>query len=656
MQKYTKEILAKYKLIKDADYSYYIKDSEIMKDSEYDVLKKEFKQFEIDNNISPEERLSNTFGLVLPKGKRAVKRDAIYKSEGMADAFDMKEAINHIEKLDSNSSLVHVSNKIDGLTGRLFYENGILTQVLTRGDGETGEEVTASFINKVANVEEIMFVKEFVNLDICEVRGEISATWEETKLCGYNSARSFASGTLRSEKVEDNKRVLNFTAFDAITKDILYKTKKDMYLSLEDAGFNVPNYVILDVTQATDMFDLEKIWLSNGIGEEPINHPLDGLVISINDLRDSRNTVFNRFAFKFKENEHLVKILDVINQVGKSGKITPVALTDDWTSSDGACNNLVTCHNYNLWQDAGKGSTIKVIKSAAVIPKIIGVEIPIGKLTAPTQCPCCKSPVVAYKSAHYCSGVLSKTTLCQDALAAKLVDFCSTLEIKGMGIENAKALVKYLSNGGLDNINLWDIIQNRYYFESIIGANGEKLAKQIDLCACTITNEKLLEAMSYDLVGGHVSKLLCERFSLKDDLLSEFFDYQKELSSIDGIGDTIIASFKDDMEFEQESGVLSNMIDFFQPIEKVIEVNENSKIKDWSIVITGKFIGEDGEEIVRGHLGDYLKQFGAVLKTSVSKKTNLLIVGTEPGAVKVADAKKNDVQIMSSEEFLRFVK
>ena len=277
-------------------------------------------------------------------------------------------------------------------------------------------------------------------------------------------------------------------------------------------------------------------------------------------------------------------------------------------------------------------------------------------MKAPSHCPCCKSPIVAYKSAHYCSGVLSKTVLCQDSLAAKLVDFCSTLEIKGMGLENAKAIVKYLSNGGLDNINLWDIIQNRYYFESIIGANGEKLAKQIDMCSGEITNAKLLEAMSYDLIGGHVSKLLCERFSLKDDLLSEFFDYQKELSKIDGIGDTIIASFKDDMEFELESGVLSNMIEFFQPTEKVIEVNENSKIKDWSIVITGKFIGEDGEEIVRGHLGDYLKQFGAVLKTSVSKKTNLLIVGTEPGAVKVADANKNDVQIMSNDAFLRFVK
>jgi NAD-dependent DNA ligase len=88
----------------------------------------------------------------------------------------------------------------------------------------------------------------------------------------------------------------------------------------------------------------------------------------------------------------------------------------------------------------------------------------------------------------------------------------------------------------------------------------------------------------------------------------------------------------------------------------VIEVMEDSKIKDWSVVITGKFIDENGEEVVRGNLGDYLKQYGAILKSSVSKKTNLLIVGEEPGAVKIAEAKKNEVRIMQVNEFLDFIK
>lgn len=655
-EQYNREMLDLYKRIKELDYHYYVKNSNLVPDSEYDKLKKEFKAFETNNCISVDKRLSKSFGMIIPIGKRAVTREAIYKSVGMEDAFDMKEAIGNITKFESNSTEIHVSNKIDGLTGRLFYTFGMLTQVLTRGDGTTGEEVTASFLNKINNLEALLFIDAFKDIPEVEVRGEISATWETTKKFGYSSARSFASGTLRSEKSEDNERDLNFSAFDCLTKDAMFSTKKAMFNFFEENGINTPNYIILDVSKKEDIRDLEKLWKAAGIGSEVINHPLDGLVIAINDMNEYRNTDFNRFAFKFEEEEHIVEILDIKHQVGKSGKLTPVAVTETWTSSDGGNNNNLTLHNYNLWEDAGIGSFIKVIKSAGVIPKIVGIDTAVSKLVVPDLCPCCKSKILSYKTAHYCSGVINKTSVCTDSLSAKLVDFCDTIGVKGMGIENAKAIILYISNNGLTPVDLWNLIEYRYNYSSIIGANGDKLAKQIDEASGNITNAKLLEAMSYDLIGGHISTLLCERFSLKNDLLNEFFDFETELGKIDGIGDTIISSLKDDMEHEEQTGVLLNLIEFFKPIDKVIEVMEDSKIKDWSVVITGKFIDENGEEVVRGNLGDYLKQYGAILKSSVSKKTNLLIVGEEPGAVKIAEAKKNEVRIMQVNEFLDFIK
>lgn len=684
-----KEVINKYR------YSRLVLNKELVSPEAEDALKKELFDLEQEfpEFITPDSPTQRVAGKPL-KGFTKVKHGT--RMTSFNDAFsedDMHDWLtrleNYLERKLSGSTpheLFYCELKIDGLAMELEYEGGVFVRGSTRGDGMIGEDVTQNLrtieaipltllaADEVAkNLRTMRLNPEKYELSPKRlvVRGEVFLTKKEFSRINkeqdkkgakvYANPRNIAAGSIRQlDPAVTASRRLDSYEYSIVT-DIGQAYHEEEHLLLKAFGFktNPHNKSAKDVAE---MFAFRNYWAKN---REKLDYEIDGTVVIVND-----NKTFERagiigkapraaIAYKFSPKEATTVVEDIKVQVGRTGALTPVAVMRP-VSVGGITITHATLHNADEIERLGLkiGDTVIVSRAGDVIPQVTKVltELRTGKeksFKMPTHCPVDGSPVVRDGAISRCS---SKTCAAQHR--ETLYHFASRggFNIEGLG---PKIIDKFLDEGLISDAA--DIFTLRAGDIAALERFGEKSADNI---VGEIAQKKkvplarFLYALGIFHVGEETAILLAKSFEFPHErglapvrgILKTFEKLSLEdLQKIPDIGPKVAESIHGWFREKRNVHILERLEKAGVQVEAQAKIAQSGKLTGKTFVLTGSLESmsrEEGKEKVRQHGGE--------VSESVSKKTDYVVAGSEPGS-KFEKAQKLGVKIIDEKEFLRML-
>ena len=639
-------------------HKYYVEDSPVISDYEYDMKLRRLKQLEEDFpefklEYSPTQRVGgealNTFDTVVHEVPLKSLQDVFSYSE-------LEEFDNRVKKIDNNAEYV-VELKIDGLSVSLEYKNGILVRGSTRGNGIEGEDVTAN-IKTVGGVP----LKLNENIDIT-VRGEVYMPHKSFELVNkerdrlgeqlFANPRNAAAGSLRQlESSVTAKRKLDIFVFNIQKCDShKFETHSESLAYLSKLGFKVSPYYNSFSTVSSVFAEIEKF---DNIRKD-LDFDIDGAVIKVDSLalRDEigETTKFPKWAvaYKYPPEQKPTVLRDIIISVGRTGVLTPNAVFDT-VKLAGTSVSRATLHNRCFINDLDIriGDTVIVQKAGEIIPEIVRVDKTKRtgsekEYSMPSKCPECGTEVVADES-----GIMVRcpNPLCEAKTFRKIVHFVSkeAMDIDGLG----PSVVDQLIRSGLiaDVADLYKLKEN-----DLIGLEGFADVSALKLIA-SIENSKnagldrLINALGIKNIGQKASKTLAKHFGNIDSLISASIE---EIVSIDDFGDISAKSVID--FFNIQSNI--DLIDKLKSLE--VKMTYEKNFSDDRFV--GKIFVLSGglDSLSRNEASEIIERLGGKTSSSVSSKTSYLLLGDKPGS-KADKANKLGVPIIDEQQFLQMIK
>lgn len=623
--------------------AYYTQDNPLATDIEYDVLYKKVETFE---NEFPDLKVSysptNRVGDAVSEGFEKINHKA--KMWSMEDIFDDNELLAWLERGEKAGLEFFVEPKFDGASLNLTYENGILISAGTRGNGETGENVTQNA--KVINSIPLQIdYKEKIEIrgEVVIAKSDFDALNDERANSGENlfaNPRNAAAGSLRQlDSAVVKSRHLKFFPWDVGENSLNFKKHSEIMEFVRNLGFLKDDFVRVCASLA----DLRKAYVDLHEMRERKDILMDGMVIRINELTKCENmgyTIkFPRFmvAYKFPPVEKATKLIDINLQVGRTGVITPVGVLEP-VNIDGATVRNATLHNFDEIARLGlmKGDIVSIIRSGDVIPKITGVfgarrngsETPIKR---PEFCPVCGSRLLVEDIFIRCQNLT-----CKARIVNSLIYFCSKkcMNIDGLG----EAIINTLFEKG-KIVNISDIYTLKA--DDLEGLEGFKDKKIANLLA-SIENSRIsplyrfITALGIEHIGEVAARKIAEIFG--ENWLNASFD---EILKIDGFGEAMAKSFVGFCEINREK--IENLLSFLHLSAQKTEISQNVFTKK-TVVITGTL------SISRDEMKEKLIKMGANVTNSVSKKTDFVLFGKDAGS-KLEKAKMLGVKMISEDEF-----
>ena len=609
-------------------HAYYVEDNPIATDEEYDKLARQCLSFE---QTHPEQSHPNSpnkrvGGFVLEGFEKASHLSRMWSQEDVFNTQELKDWIKRAHKVNTNLEFM-CEPKFDGASLNLIYENGILKQAITRGDGSVGEDVT----NNVKTIHSIPLQIEEKSL--IEIRGEIVIRKKdflkinEERLKNnealFANPRNAASGSLRQlDPAITAKRKLYFNVWGVGQNSLDFTRTSKMMDYIYSLGFVKPP--LQTVTNGVE--EIEEVYHKIIESRDSIEMMLDGMVIKIDDIETQEElgyTVkFPRWscAYKFPAVEKTTKVKDITLQVGRTGVITPVAQVEP-TLIDGSTVSRATLHNFDEIQrlDLKINDEVIIIKSGDIIPKITkvfkdrrdGNEIDIPRATS---CPECNSEVLDEGTMIKCQNLD-----CPSRVVNSIIYFASKncMNIDGLGNKIVELLVKEKKI-----YDILDLYSLKYEdLENLEGFKEKKINNLLNAIENTKGSElhRIINALGIEHIGEVASKQICLEFGL--EVISSNYD---SLVALDGIGEQMAASYVEFMRVNQE--LVLKLIETIKPkIEEKIEVSENA-FKGKTAVLTGTMSKS------RGIIKKQLEALGAKVSSSVSKKTDYLIYGEDAGS------------------------
>ncbi len=637
-------------LIKYA-HAYYVNDNPIASDEEYDKLSRLCLAFEQENPElshpnSPNKRVG---GIILEGFNKASHLSRMWSQEDVFDTKELEDWIKRAHKVNTNLEF-YCEPKFDGASLNLIYENGVLKQAISRGDGSVGEDVT----NNVKTIHSIpLSIKE---KSLIEIRGEIVIKKNDFERINqerllkneatFANPRNAAAGSLR--QLDPNitaKRKLFFNVWGVGENSLDMTRYSEMMEYIYSLGFVKPPINSL----GTSVEEIEKIY--NEIIElrDSFEMMLDGMVIKINDIETQDElgyTVkFPRWscAYKFPAVEKTTTVKNILLQVGRTGVVTPVAHVEA-TLIDGSTVEKASLHNFDeiARLDLKINDEVIIIKSGDIIPKITkvlsdrrdGTQVDINR---PTNCPKCDSELLD-------EGILIKCQNldCPSIVTNSIIYFASKscMNIDGLGNKIVELLVekKIIKD-------ILDLYYLKYEdLEHLEGFKDKKINNLLNAIANTknVPLHRVINALAIEHIGEVASKQICLEFG--DKTLDVTLD---ELISLDGIGEQMAKSFVEFMKVNKD--LIHKLIDIINPIiEKKLEISDNP-MKEKTVVLTGTMTRS------RGIIKKELENLGAKVSSSVSKKTDYLIYGEDAGS-KYDKAINLGVKTLNEEELATLIK
>lgn len=646
-------------IINEASIKYYVDDNPSITDQEYDdyyneLLKLEEKYPDLKRSDSPTLRVG---GKVVDKFEKVTHESPMLSFD---DIFNEDEIVlfdERIKKTCPNATYT-LEPKMDGLSGSLLYEKGVLKRAATRGDGLIGENITH-------NVETIKSVPLRLNkeLDI-EVRGEIYMSKASFEKCNkekekrgenlFANPRNAAAGSVRQlDSKIAAKRNLDFMAYFIPNPDKYgIKTQGESLAFLKKLGFKT-NYNLNGL--AKNINDI--INYIDDLGNKRSNLPfeIDGVVLKVNSLEDEAKLGFTErvprwgIAYKFPAEEVLTTLKEIKFTVGRTGKITPNALFSP-VHVAGSVISKATLHNedYCLDKDVRVGDVISIRKAGDVIPEVVevkkerrtGKEVPFKMIE---NCPMCASKLVKEDANYFC-----KNDLCPARKMEGLIHFASrnTMNIDGLG---ERIIEDFYNMGFIKSIS--DIYLLSNHKEDLIELEGFG-EKSVNNLLESIENsknnslEKVLFALGIRHVGKKTAKILAKRYKNIDNIINVNID---ELTNVNDIGEIIARSVRTYFDDPLNLKLIEDLKKLGLNFEYKNDSSDDT-LSGMTFVLTGTL-----EKYKREELTKILEDKGAKVTSSVTKKTTGVIVGDKPGS-KYDKALKLGVKIYKEEDVLNIIK
>ena len=643
-------------------YEYYSLDNPSVSDKEYDDKYDELKSLEEETEYvlpySPTQRVGDVVLQGFSKYTHKARLWSLDKAQSFEEIEDWHNRnvkfVNEMNARGENLPDLRyvITKKFDGLTINLTYnKEGILKTAATRGNGETGEEVTA----QVKTIKEIPL--RISNGDLFEVHGEAIMTVEAfekyntTSETPLKNLRNGAAGALRNLNVRETaRRGLSAFFYDVGYKEgESFKSYEEMLGFIKEKGLPMDDYI----RYATTLEDVKKYINEIKDMRFDLNYDIDGVVIAIDDIKTRELLGYTvkfpkwAIAFKFEAQEATTTLLDVEWNVGRSGRVGPTAILEP-VDLAGVTVKRATLNNMDDIKRKGVmiGAEVFIRRSNDVIPEIMGVvESSLENATeikVPETCPACGSHLVLDGAHYFCENTLS----CKPQMVKSIVHFAcrDAMNIEGFSEKTAEQLFEKL-----DIRSIADLYKLNYDELLTLDKFGPKKAQNLLDAVERSKNPELyrfIYALGIPNVGVKTAKDLVNKFKSIEGLKNATFD---ELISVQDVGDIVAKCV---LEFFNEEKVLNTIEELLSlgvtPIfeEKVIvESSFNGK----TVVVTGTL-----QKYSRGEIKAKLEALGAKVSGSVSKKTDYVIAGEEAGS-KLTKAKDLGITVLSEEEFEKMI-
>ena len=627
-------------------YEYYTKDAPSVSDSEYDQLYRELVELETahPDEISPESPTHRVGGVVL---KGFTKYQHQYPLYSLQDAFSREEleAFDQRVRKEFPSVSYVCELKIDGLSISLTYENGVLVTGATRGDGSVGEDITEN-LKRVKDIP--LVLPEPMNIT---VRGEcymprasfdrVNQIRQENGEPEFANPRNAAAGTLRQldTKIVAKRNLATFLYQEVSPTD--QSSQEGVLEKLARLGFVVNQERVLAE-------DMEQIWdFIQKVAQlrEDLPYDIDGIVIKVNDLAVQEELGFTvkapkwAVAYKFPAEEKEAKILSVDWTVGRTGVVTPTAnLTP--VQLAGTTVSRATLHNvdYIAEKDIHQDDTVIVYKAGDIIPAVLRVvkdkRVSDQALAIPTHCPSCQSELLHFEDEVALRCI---NPLCPAQIKEGLNHFASrdAMNITGLGpavVEKLFAAQLVEDVAGIYRLTVEDLLTLEGFKEK----SAEKLYEAIQ-ASKENSAEKLLFGLGIRHVGSKVSQILLQEFHDLDQLATAD---PERIAGIDSLGMVVSESLKSYFAQEGSKRLLQELKEAGVNLTYLGEkVAADAALSGMTVVLTGKL-----ERLTRSEAKAKLESLGAKVTGSVSKKTDLVVAGSDAGS-KLTKAQELGIQV-----------
>jgi DNA ligase (NAD+) len=648
------------------EYRYHVLDDPEISDAAYDKLLVRLKEIESEHSeLATPDSPTVRVGAQPRDGFQTVRHARPMLSLDNAFSFDaLRDFDRRVREGIGREEIEYIAeHKFDGLSISLLYEDGVLVRGVTRGDGATGEDVTPNIktIRSIPlRIEESVLKKAKLKGDF-EVRGEVIMTrkafeamnrqQEQTGGKIFVNARNSAAGSVRVlDPSITAQRKLDFFAYYLLVSDKpAFPKHSESLEALKQLRFRASDdWKLCDGIEA-----VVKYCESWDAKREKLPYEIDGVVVKVNSVGAQNELGFTSksprwaIAFKYPARQEQTVVKDIIVQVGRTGTLTPVAVLEP-VQVGGVTVSRSTLHNMDEIERLGLniGDTVLIERAGEVIPHVLKV-VKEGKnrkaFRMPKECPECGSKIhkvdgeVAYRCVN---------AACPAKRKESLLHFAGrhAMDIDGLGDKIVdqlvdKGLVKDL--GDLYKLKLEEVAA----LERMAEKSAQNLLDEIDASKMNPLS-RVIYALGIQFVGERTGQLLAEHFSSLDELANA---KQEQLEEVNEVGPKVAASIVDFFSEPANKKLIKKLEKVgVRPTAEKTKVKSN-KLGGKSFVFTGGLANRSREEA-----GEIVKQHGGKIVGSVSKKTDYVVVGTDPGS-KYDKAKELGVPILDEAGFEKLV-
>jgi DNA ligase (NAD+) len=655
--------------IRDHQFKYYVLDAPTVTDAQFDELLQELKALEAKH---PEllEPDSPSLGIGGGFATSFTQHDHIEKMMSLDNVFDTNELtawFDRVEKESPNPKYL-CELKVDGLAINLLYENGLLTRALTRGSGVTGEDVTLN-VKTIKDLPHNLTGKAIP--DLIEIRGEVffpvaafNQLNEELEEAGkqlFANPRNSAAGSLRQKdpRITASRPLSVVVHGIGANQGLTFNSQSQAYAELKALGAPTSDRFKVCATRAEVIKFIEYY----NEHRHDVEHEIDGVVIKVDDIAEQQKLGFTSrapkwaIAFKYPPEEVTTKLLDIKVSVGRTGRVTPFAFMEPVKVAGSTVTNA-TLHNQEEIERKGVliGDTVVIRKAGDVIPEVLGpvLDKRTGNERAfvmPTNCPECASPLRAI-SAGDVDIRCPNTQSCPAQLRERLyyIGSRAALDIDVLGLEAAVALLSdriITDESDLFSLTTQSLTRSEFFTkkDGSTGKNTEKLLAGLEN-AKTRPLWRIIVALSIRHVGPTAAQSLANNFGSMDAISKASVS---ELSEIDGLGETIAQSIVEWFAVDWHRQIIAKWQDAGVVMQAQSATDLPQTLANLTFVVTGGL-----ESFTRDSIAETITAHGGKAASAVSKKTDYLLVGTEPGS-KLAKAEELGVKVINEARFLELL-
>ena len=651
--------------IRDHQFKYHVLDMPSISDADFDSLLRELKQLE-SQHPELQEADSPTLGIGGGFSTTFSQHDHIEKMMSLDNVFDLDELtlwFDRIEKEIPGPTYI-CELKVDGLAINLTYENGQLVRGLTRGNGVTGEDVTLN-VKTIRNLPHALIGSDIPEL--IEIRGEVffplaafnelNEGLEESGKSLFANPRNAAAGSLRQK----DPRVTAARPLSVVVhgvgarKGVTFDSQSDAYAQLKELGLPTSDRIKICSTRE----DVQKYIEYYGLHRHDVEHEIDGVVIKVDSIADQGQLGFTSrapkwaIAFKYPPEEVTTRLIDIKVSIGRTGRVTPFAFMEPVKVAGSTVTNA-TLHNAAEIVRKGVliGDVVVIRKAGDVIPEVLApvIERRTGSEVAfvmPTHCPECGWALRAMSEGDVDIRCPNSRT-CPAQLRERIyyIGSRAALDIDVLGYEAASALLESTiisDESDLFNLTQEKLVTSEFFTkkDGSAGLNVEKLLAALEK-AKSAPLWRVLVSLSIRHVGPTAAQALATACGSIEKISTSTAE---ELAQIDGVGAIIADSIIEWFGVDWHQEIISKWASAGVRMQQEVKVQLPQTLTGLTFVVTGGL-----ESFTRDSIAETITSHGGKSASSVSKKTDYVLVGAEPGS-KLAKAIEIGVPVIDEARF-----